>query len=103
MLPVVISSLPQGWIPDVAILEGMFIVQTPPILTMTYMQDYVQLLLTKFVRPHFAAGVTEVHVIFDNPGALPETPKEIEQSRQDQEHQVLTHDCKQFSSTTLHS
>ena len=23
------SSLPQGWIPDVAILEGMFIIQTP--------------------------------------------------------------------------
>ena len=44
---------------------------------MTYMQDYVQLLLTKFVLPHFAAGVTEVHVIFDNPGALPEIPKEV--------------------------
>ena len=70
MLPVVIPSLPQGWIPDVAILEGTFIIQTPPIPTMTYMQDY----LTKFVRPHFAAGVTEVHVIVDNPGALPETP-----------------------------
>ena len=90
MLHVVIPSLPQGWIPDVVILEGTFIIQTPPLPTMTYMQDYVQLLLTKFVWPHFAAGVMEAHVIFDNPGALPKTPKEVEQSRWDlsKEHQV---------------
>ena len=62
---------------------------------MTYLQHYVQLLLTKFVRPHFAAGVTDVHVIFDTPGALPETPKMIEKSRSDlsTEHEVLTHHC----------
>ena len=35
------------------------------------MEDYVNL---KSVHTHLKAGVTAVHVVFDNPGSLPETP-----------------------------
>ena len=44
------------------ILEGMFLIQTPPIPT-SCMRDYVNLLLAKSVRPHLKARVTAVHVV----------------------------------------
>ena len=47
------------------------------------MSEYAELLLSQYVRPHFQAGSYEVHVIFDNPGSMAETPKELEQKRRD--------------------
>ncbi len=81
--PAVVHSFPPSWIPHSAILEGMFMIQTSPIPTMSTMKDYVKLLFSKYVKPHFQAGVIEVHVVFDNPSALPESPKEIEHRRRD--------------------
>ena len=49
---IIIQELPSGWIPDDVILEGMFLIQTSPMSTMNCMQDYVKLLLSRFVRPH---------------------------------------------------
>ena len=90
----VIVDVPPQWIPDCVILEGMFMVQTPAIPTMSNMQDYVKLLLDKYVRIHLAAGAKQVHIVFDNPDGLPETPKEIEHRRrdkvQDEQHKCVT-------------
>ena len=49
-------------------------IQTEPFPTIENMKEYVKMLFLKYVIPHFLSGVIEVHVIFDNPGALPETP-----------------------------
>ena len=68
--PIILQSLPPLWVPHTAILEGMFMVQTSPMPTMSCMQEYARLLLNQYVRPHFKAGVTEVHVVFDNPGSM---------------------------------
>ena len=80
---VVINVFPAQWVPDTVILEGMFLIQTAPIPTMKYMKEYAKFLLTRFIRQHLNAGATEVHVVFDNPGSMPESPKEIEQGRRD--------------------
>jgi len=64
---------------------------------MSCMQDYVKLLLARFVRPQFAAGVKEVHVVFDCPGSLAETPKELEQRRRDKAVESANHHCTAFS------
>ena len=61
----------------------MFLIQTAPIPTMKYMREYAKFLLTRFVRQHLNAGAKEVHVVFDNPGSMPESPKENEQARRD--------------------
>ena len=45
---------------------------------MSCMKEYAQWLLHQYIRPHFKAGVEEVHVVFDTPGSMPETPKELE-------------------------
>ncbi len=63
---VIINTLPPQWTPDTVILEGMFMIQTPPIATMSNMHEYVKLLLYKYVKPHLRVGANEVHVVFDN-------------------------------------
>ena len=80
-------------------MEGMFMVQTEPFPTIENMKEYVKMLFLKYVRPHFVSGVIEVHVIFDNPGALPETPKELEQKRRDMKKadSSCEHECFKFS------
>ena len=93
-IPVVLTTLP--WVPTAVILEGMFIIQTEPFPTMETMDEYVQMLMAKYVKPHFHAGVREVHILFDNPGALPETPKEIEQKRRDEHNKSQSHTCVQL-------
>ena len=83
------------------ILEGMFMIQTSPMPGMTYMREYAQLLLQQYIRPHLQAGVQEVHVVFDTPGLMCETPKELEKKRRD--NAALTgrkHSCTKMSSTT---
>ena len=95
--------MPPGWIPDSVVLEGMFLIQTSPLPNMSSMKEYVKLLLFRFVRPHFSAGVKEVHVVFDNPGSQEETPKELEKARRDKaaEIQMSTHHCMSFCSELL--
>ena len=96
---VIVPAFPPGWVPDVVILEGMFIVRTSLIPTMSYMTDYVQYLLARFVCPHFAAGAKEVHVVFDSPGSQLETPKEPEQIRRDRASESqCRHECISFHS-----
>ena len=73
------NMLPMGWIPHSVILEGMFLIQMAPILSIGSMEEYVKLLLSRYVRPHFNAGAIEVHVVFDVAGLQEESPKEIEQ------------------------
>ncbi len=61
--PVISDILPSGWVPDVVILEGMFLIHTPPLTTMTCMRDYVRLLLSRFIQPHFSSGANEDRLV----------------------------------------
>ena len=78
-------------------------IQIAPLPSMTCMEQYVKLLLSRFVKPHFSAGVIEVHVVFDAPGSQCESPKEIEQNRRDKcaKEEVGPHNCVEFSSDLL--
>lgn len=95
------SPLPQ-WSPHTAILEGMFIIQSSPLSSMGCMKEYTQWILDQHVKPHLRAGAQEVHVVFDSPGSMSQTPKELEQKRRDTCNNKLcdTHTCIQFTSTT---
>ena len=95
---IIVQTLPPSWIPDTTVLEGMFTIQTPPLPIMEQMQDYVKLLLTKYVKPYLVAGAEEVHVVFDNPGSLSETPKELEHVRRDKDNEAA-HQCLPFESS----
>ena len=76
------ADLPE-WIPEAVILEGMFLINTSPMKRMKSISEYSLLLLNRFVLPHFRRGGQEVHLIFDNPGSLPFSPKFSEHQRRD--------------------
>ena len=64
-------------------LEGMFLINTSPLCTHQSMKDYSQFLLRRFVLPHLVNGSSEVHIVFDNPGRHPHSPKAFERQRRD--------------------
>ena len=102
-VPVVIEYPPPQWVPHTAILEGMFMIQTSPLPGMSCMREYAELLLSQYVRPHFQAGSQEVHIVFDSPGSMAETPKELEQKRRDSTaiNSGTNHVCADITNTAL--
>ena len=59
----------------------------------TYM-DYSQFLIRRYIIPLYKQGANTVHVIFDNPGRLSQTPKQYERERQDNSASIATgHTC----------
>ena len=79
-------SYPAQWVPDIVILEGMFLINTSPLITHSSMKDYARFLIKRFTISHFIKGVIQVHILFDNPGCIPNTPKAVEQRRRDSAH-----------------
>ena len=58
-------------------------INTSPLTTHTTMKDYSQFLLHCFVLHHLTNGCNEVHVVFDNPGRQPNSPKSFEHRHRD--------------------
>ena len=98
---VILSRFPGLWVPDTVILEGMFLINTAPLVTYVTMRDYAVFLVKRFVVPHLAKGVKEVHVVYDAPASNLLTPKAFEQGRRDAEHSVSSdHEHIDFSDVT---
>ena len=66
--------------PDVVVLEGMFMINTPPLTTHSTMKDYAQFLLRWFVLHHLTNGCS---VVFDNLGRQPNSSKLFERKCRD--------------------
>ena len=77
-------------------------IQTIPLSSTENMREYAEMLLIRYVQPHYQAGALVVHVIFDNPRSLPESPKILEQSRRDsaKAKELASHKCVPFTSIT---
>ena len=76
-------------------------INTTPLGSHRIMSEYAKFLFTRFVMSQFRRGCTEVHVLFDNPGRLPNTPKYFEHKRRDQTGTVqANHFCDNITSTT---
>ena len=80
---VVTNTFPPRWIPDLVILEGMFIINTTPLPSHSNMWNYTTFLLKRFLSQYSRLGVPEIHVVFDDPGRLKNHPKAIERARRD--------------------
>ena len=101
-LPIITDTPPPHWTPNTAILEGMFLIQSSPLPSMSCMKDYALWLLHQYIRPHFRADVEEVHLVFDTPGSMMQTPKELEKRRRDKGDTgklADTHECTQITSS----
>ncbi|CAC5416758.1 AS3MT [Mytilus coruscus] len=84
----IIETLPNGFNPEVVILEGMLIINSAPIRShhKTF-NHHIQYLVRRWILPHIKSGSKEIHVLFDRPGALKENNtdslKNIERLRRD--------------------
>ena len=58
-------------------------INSVPLGTHRTFSDYTKFLIQRFIIPRFKQGSQSVHVIFDNPGRLPQTPKSCERARHD--------------------
>jgi len=88
------QSLPLNWVPELAVLDGMFLIHVKPFRTKATFQDY-KLLLQRFVQPHFKKGTKEVHVLFDKPTESGFNPKQWDQLGRDEDQvkENNTHTC----------
>ena len=88
-----VFPLTPPWKPQCCIIEGMFIINTTPLGSHKVMSDYAKFIYTRFVTSQFKKGCTEVHIIFDNPGRLVNTPKYFEHQRRDKTAAQTHHSC----------
>ena len=98
---VILTSLPHGWAPDTVIIEGMFLINIQPWAGHYTLSDYANFLRKQHVHFYFRNGAKEVHVLFDDPGRIPNTPKQFEHLRRDQQHLKEDHSCIALSLDTL--
>ena len=99
--PIILNDYPQGWHPQCCLMEGMFMINTSPLGSHTTYGDYARFLMQRHITPHFSRGCTEVHLLFDNPGRLNNTPKFFEQKRRDESATIATgHTCDDINEST---
>ena len=57
--------------------------------------------MKRFIQVHLNRGTNEIHIIFVNPGMLPNTPKQFEQQRRDATGKIsANHCCDDLSNAT---
>ena len=97
--PVFTTELP--WRPQCSIVEGMFLINTTPLGSHRTLADYARFLMRRYIIAEFNRGSEEVHLIFDNPGRLQNTPKYFEHVRRDATSKVsANHCCDDLEATT---
>ncbi len=100
-LPIISTQLPSGWKPSCTIIEGMFLINTTPLGTHKTFKDYAYFLMLRYILTQFRKGCQEVHVLFDNPGQLENTPKHFEHMRRDSVATIVEgHQCIEFKPDT---
>ena len=73
-------------------------INTSPLGSHTTFADYARFLMQRHIIPRFSRGTLEVHLIFDNPGQLKNTPKSFEHRRRDETATIAGgHACKEFN------
>ena len=99
-IPLAFSS-ELAWTPQCCLLEGMFMINTKPLGAHKTLADYANFLMKRFIITRFNRESSEVHIIFDNPGRLQNTPKYFEQTRRDATAKVkANHFCDELTGNT---
>jgi len=79
----------------------MFLINTTPLGSHKSLGDYGKFLIKRYIMPHLNRSTREVHVVFDNPGRLQNSPKYFEQRRRDANAKVVSdHCCDDFTQST---
>ena len=96
--PFILHDYPKDWQTECCIMEGMFMINTSPIGSQSTYSDYAKFLMQRHIIAHFHKGCIEVHLLFDNPGQLKNSPKYFEQKRRDELAIIDTgHTCENIT------
>ena len=68
-------------IPQVVIIDAMFMLNTRPLRQTKTIIEYTILLFNQFAIQYYKTGVKEVHLIFDKPGRQNFNPKQFEHNK----------------------
>lgn len=98
--PVIMNALPSRWVPEVVILDAMFLIQCSPLRQTMTIMDYAKLLFNRFVTLHYQAEVKQVHVLFDAPSQGKFNSKVYEQKRRDDSSCKSNHEHITFQPCT---
>ena len=97
------QTLPQGWIPEITIIDGMFLVNTKPLRRIKNITEYTQQIYNRFAMEQFCQGVTEVHIVFDKPSRQCFNPEQFEHVKRNSNAKTASthHEHTEFTSHTL--
>ena len=95
------AQLPQGWVPEVAIIDAMFVLTVKPMRMNATILDHSKFLFNRFALPHFIPGATKVYLIFDKPNRQAFDPKIFKRKRRDRNISGKQHTCISFTSNML--
>ena len=96
----ILTTLPSGWIPQMVVVDAMFTIHTKPSRQACTLLQHMLTIYIKYALPHFEAGATEVHLLYDKPGQQHFNPKAFKHKK----HDKLVgnkHECSIFSPTSL--
>ena len=77
--PVFTTSLTT--IPEVAIIDAMFIINTRPLHQTKTFFEYAHILFNRYILQHYQAGTSEVHLIFNKVNTQLFNPKQFEHTK----------------------
>ena len=96
------TSLKPSWVPHAVIMEGMFLINITPWSAHQNMGDYADFLIRQHIYSHFRNGSTEVHLLFDDPECVQQSPKYFERLHRDMTTQLPDdHHCGEFTSDMI--
>lgn len=64
---VVSNNIPPNWVPEIIIIDGMFLINCKPLRTTKTITEYAVFLHNRFFVPHYRNNAKEIHLIFDAP------------------------------------
>ena len=97
---IVTNSLPNNWSPETVIIDAMFLINTRPLRRNTTIATYSQFLFHCFVSPHYIAGSSEVHLVFDEDTKQQFDIKSFERRKRDSKEKSSYHTCINFQPET---
>ena len=81
--PPVTRSLPSAWMPQVTIIDAMFLINTKPLRKTKTIAEYAQFLFNRYALEQYQSGVSQVHLVFDKPGQQKFNPKQFQHTKRD--------------------
>ena len=71
---------------DSLIIDAMFFIQFIPWRSFSIFHEYIKYLYIRNVLPYFEVGIQTVHIVFDEQGVNDISPRAVERSRRDLNH-----------------